>query len=613
MDRTPPTRFPLLAMVLLALPLAASCGKQEAPAPSQPAAPARQESGSSPAYPSPEMGPSGPGFLSTVRMESPPLAPLLPTGAKRDDVVALVDKKPVTWAELEKFGVEKVGRHNTLMKDPLSFLPSYVRYQALLKEARRRGIPDSTAYRRTSLLREAVLLGVPYQGYLFQNAPIDPESIKRQLPSGWTKMKFRLYGFTTTAEAEAARARLKGPEFQTPEGGLPGQVPVAGKMNPETGWLFPGSGRFDAFDDPYLFTLRKGELSKPVQTGLGPVLALVLDRHDLDAGEQAQYLTDVRRALMQGAGPAYVNQVASAYPVTLDSAVFQRVVKVQLVQGRPASDEVVGKVGDLAVTYRDFLRQGKPNLRLLMLKLPPERWADSLQADFKNFGQTVALGLAARKARWFPAGAGDAAGWKKRLELEQEEVVLSTLQDQVFSEAKATATEEEVRAFYERAKDRFRQKETITVQYYFTPQAEHLTSMSKLAEEGKPFDALSAAVDRQRSPHDRPLKMQEKVLDRDSNELEHLHDALFAMKKGEVKILELPTGFYLVRIAERKEDRIPPYEEVAGEARFQLEDSMRRRFSEQVVREWIEGVSVEMVGEDAGKQKGTPSTANDRG
>lgn len=533
------------------------------------------------------------------------------TPAQAKEVVAYLDGTPVTAGRLLLFGNQMVAKvHHSMgkmqqetVKTPLDYLPSYVTFFAVLREATANKMDKSNDVALGLKVRRLLPISLAYRRHLIDNAKIPPEQIKATIPSQWTKMNFRLFVFESMEDAEAARKGLKGPG-DLPDEKTKGFVYIAGKAAPETGMVFPGSGFFDEFDDPYLFTLKEGELSRPVQSGVGAALVLVLTRKDYTPEEQAAALKDARQNLAQTYGVGQVNREAAAFPVHIIPDAVRSALREQVPEPAYASTQAVARVGSLGISLPLFFQEAKINLATLTNMFSPAQWAGQIELELKGFCEDVAVGLAAEKAG-FKVGS---PLWAPEVdEFYRDKLTYQVWQRTAWRTAKVSVSESEARAFYESEKDRYQLADLVTVRYYFTPDGKELEALSKRAEEGIAFESLGKGLERRMkaTPHgggEPGLAMKEKVIVRGSQDFLPMQEALFAMEKGDTQVLDVDMGYYLFHVEDRQKGRQRTFEEARPEIESRLEVGKRFQEMNRRMKALSDAVKVQMAGE------GTPPT-----
>jgi hypothetical protein len=544
-------------------------------------------------------------------------APVQMTPERERTVVAYLDDTPVTVGELDRFSKTMVlapsmmGRKNPAT-EPLSFLPAYVRFFALVKEARSRKLDRAREVVDQERIHRVLPLGPPYFRYLVKNAEIPAEAIKKALPSQWTRMDFRLFVFETMEDAEAARPVLKAPDYAVPDD-LKGFMRVAGKDDPHTGLVFPGNGFFEPFDDQYLFTLKEGELSRPVQSGLGAALALVMVRKDLTTAEQNAFIADAREKLADQYGRGQSSREARAFRLEILPGKLEEALREEVSSPAFAATTAIARVGDIAISFPVFLTEGKVNLGMLTTQFKPLQWPEQLSIELKGFCEEVQIGMAADKA-----GFGRNTDAKDQIAEKEfaEKVAFTAIQRGIWRGARVAATEAEERKWYEDNKANYIVPEAIDLQYYFTPSAREVEALSERAKLKVPFDKLGIGVERLNTEvhGEKPLEMKERVIVKGSKDLEPMQEALFSMAVDETRVLEVDMGYYVMHVKTRQKGRQQPFEEVRKSVSKLVEIEMRNRALNEEVDRLAKAVKVRMAGEEMDQQKGTPSrTGGERG
>ncbi len=547
-----------------------------------------------------EMGPALP---PGSRGGSPSASPSAPVAAgtqalpsEPDAVICTMDGRPVTAGELDRFREEQLGggRHRGMGRlEPQQVVDSYRRYFAVKKLAETWKIRESGEFAEELAFRRAALLAGPYGDHLKRTAVIPPEEISGVIPRDWVEMDFQILGFPSREEAEKAYRAILDDKGRIPDGDLPGEVKVAGKMRPRTGMLLKGTPYFDIFDQPHLFALREGEVSHPVKTDLGPVLAKVVARHDYTPEEQAELLARKRGELAKEHAFRKAMEIAEGYPVKIDAAAMEQAVQDYLLDPAHPSAKVVGWMGDRPISYRRFVREGKPGIPFMVQSVPRDRWMASLERDFRDFAGGMALGFTAVKTGFKQDGLD------KTMESFSRQAEYDMVLDRLWEQTKATVGEEEIRSRYDKGKDAFMRPETASVQYYFSPFREEIELLAERAKKGdRPFGGLGRDLERasnMKSGVKPPPAMKERTIVRGALELQDVQDALFGMKKDEVRIVEGKMGVYLVRMVDKSEREQLPFSQVRDRIGKEIGIYRRKSQVDAYLQKLTQDVVVEML------------------
>ncbi len=169
---------------------------------------------------------------------------------------------------------------------------------------------------------------------------------------------------------------------------------------------------------------------------------------------------------------------------------------------------------------------------------------------------------------------------KKEFQLRHEKIKLSyvLLTPQAYLKD-VSATDEEVKGFYESRKDQFRQPATISLDYITLPVAEKASDADKAKAKQEAFavftDTKSMDFGAAAKKHHLELKtspffsVDQPLLTFVSTPQEV--EQLFALKVGEyAKPREMPDGWQIVRIKDKKESHIPSFDEAKAIAQESL-------------------------------------------
>jgi hypothetical protein len=549
-----------------------------------------------------EMGPAlppGPAGASAPASSTASAAAGTPELASRPGaVICTMDGRPVTAQELERFREEQLeGRTHRGMErlEPQRVVESYRRYFAVKKLADAWKIRESGAFAEEMEYHRAALLAGPYRDHLMRTAAITPEDVSRTIPKDWVEMDFQVLGFATKEEAQKAYQAIRDDKGRIPDGDLPGEVKVAGKRRPQTGMLNKSTAYFDAFDVPALFALQVGEVSPPVMMDLGPVLAKVVARHDYTAQEQADLLARKRGEMERDYSFRKAGEIMADYPVKIDRPALEQAFQDFLLNTSNLSGKVVGMMGERPVSFRRFVRDGKPSIPFMVASIPRDRWTPALEQDIRDYAGGMALGFAAIKE-----GIGT-DGLEAQMESYSRRAEYTVTLDRLWDQTTAAVGEEEIRSRYDKGGDVFVRPCTLFIQYYFSPVREEIEKLAERARTGGiPFPGLTKEQERaSKTAVDGSVKtppaMKERTVAKGASELQDIQDALFEMKKDEIRVVEGKMGVYLVRMADRKEKERISFSQVKDRIRNELEMYRRKSQIDAYLQKLTQDIVVEMV------------------
>ncbi len=497
------------------------------------------------------------------------------------DPVAWFDDSPVFGDELERFGKKQKNRiHNTYIPhsgdrgpQPLSgdfggLLDAYLDYRMMVKEAISKNLQGTRRSREYNHLLRLYVLAQDYRAYLKDHAPISADAIKYKLPEEWVQMNFAMKVFPSLEEAHSARAAIESREdYLSLKDGF-NRNEDKGEIA-QTALVWKGSGFFNEVDEGFLFQLEEGQISDPVETGLGLALLLVLERRDYSEEEKQEYIAKIRKELtasylenmitkMNREGPYEINRVSlnQLFGEGEGPKPGEDELPVFTFEGVPVSLKIVTSVFPI-------------NFRFMMRTQDPKDWTSYAESVLRKIATELTLGLEAGKND-IPVSLPA----RRSLKENNERFLVDLLEGAVFLElADRGVSKEQTKTYYSANSRKFEAADTLFVSYYFSP---FLGVMQPLADRviagSTSFEGLVDDVVRMnRSGEDTPRELaglhnsdeiiKRKVVVMGDDTFPGFQEALFAMKDGSVRILRSNMGEFLFRKDGFKDGGIVPFDD----------------------------------------------------
>lgn len=473
----------------------------------------------------------------------------------------------MTEEELRRFSVRMLGsgehsKHADF--DPEKVIHSFARYWTAVEMGVEMGVPDSQRVRNALQIYRHAALANEYRSHLEKTLTVPDEAIRSAIPPDWTQVEFGVVTFPSRAEADrfAAEASVK-------KGSLPKAEfakYVEERFKSRTGKIFPGSGFFVTSEEPYLFGLPEGEVSRAVDTGIGPGVCYVYSREVFDEAAQAKYLDEVCARIREQEIGARFKAIVGKTRYSINRENLARAVDIEGRTGKQVDFPVlsVQDAGDgLVLTYRDFRIINPAHYSATFRAMPPESWTRFVEPDLENLAHLYAVGRAAA-ADNVPLGPR----WDKEMfDFRGKMIYMATL-DRLAAESAPKVTDAEVERYYKTNRGYFDRKETIRIRYVYAPEAEALRSLIKQAGskenifEAKEYEHL----------------VKERVVPSDDATYGDLFKALKGVNAGKVSgVVRAETGYYLARVESRRPKGFLPLKEVREQIRATLQDEKRQR------------------------------------
>ena len=533
-------------------------------------------------------------YLEYVHLDSSPYP---------GDTFAMVDKYPVKEKELKDFAGRQIQTGHTSHASkgkaelsPIEILPAFVEHYALVKEAFNNGLHTERSFARKARL---IIWGgqtLRYLRYRGENAELDPAAITENLPSKWVKMNFQIRVYRTMEEALTAYEIYKsGISFDN----LPGSLAISGRKGvkakmPETGLVFPGSGFFEPIHDDYLFTLQEGDVPEPMKTGIGAAIVKILKRHDLADKEKEDILRQTRKKLTDNYIYQIKNKIIDGSRIDIYEDVLHRAFQGETT-GKDLSGELVARVNDVPVTYGDYKELSSLNLSYLLKQVPEKNRLSVVLRQLKGFLGSIAVGIYA-SSRNFDPGEGFEASVRNRL----WKILSANQRIRILENIQTEVSEEEAVSFYNANHTKFTVDDSVDVEFYFTPNPKDIQFLWDRYSGGVKFEDLSE-LDRPGGDFhgQKKYRLRKQIAIKGKNPLGDIEDLLFELPIGEVRVIDLPLGYYMARVVKKRKAGVSPFSDVKKQIVADLESGKRGNEFNKILKGLSSKISVKAMWHNA--------------
>ncbi len=456
---------------------------------------------------------------------------------------------------------------------------SFAYYWATVELGVREGVPASKQVRDVLEVYRYMALANDYRAHLEKTTALAPEETKEFNREKWTRMRFLMRTFQSKEEAGKEHQALLKKKASLPAAEFDKEVRK--EFRSDSGPIFRDSGFFAAFDDHYLFDLRQGEISRPVETGIGIGLCFVATREDLDAAGVKEYVAGEMAKRIQARVTAKLDSVATASKYTILKENFRKAVLAEGRTGAVLRDPVLvlpRAGGDVTVRYSDFRSLMTANYSVFFKEYPAEAWVGVVEPNLKNLANTYAIGREGEREGIRPSSRWDT----EMFDFKVKTVYLATL-EQLSGKAKVRVEDGEVRRFYDRNRGLFSHDVILKVFSYYSPEKGGLQGLEKQA--GSREDLFrKKEFERLRRPM---------LLTRESRPHAELYGKVKDLKAGAVSgIVKADMGYYIVKVEDRREKGITPFAEARDEIRGFLEGKARDERVNEAVAAQAAGLSI---------------------
>ena len=482
-------------------------------------------------------------------------------------VVAQVGDVALTKAEYLRF-VERLppGLQSENARDHLQAL---VDQELLLQEARARGIEqsDEVRYALNALVRKR--LSQRYQAeVLAPQVEVTPEEMERTFVDMGFDRERLLARILVRQQHEVDRvlqALHQGEPFAALAQRFAANDLFASQDDGVVGWIGRTQAQRFAIPPQIFLSLPVGRVAEPLPLAGGwQIYRFVQDR----AADRADYAEEVARAAHREKWESRLQIEVEALSRSLGLQLDHDGLQALLAEPNPA-----GSLAALALYRLDggaiSLGEYLYNLRSL-----------GLRAALQDSAEVVSLARTAILPAYLMAAAAQRRGWdlqdefaqwreRKRKALVLQQLTAAETADE------AAPSEEEVAAYYEANKTRFRTAESVHINRLLAPTREQAHELREALANGSTVAELLArpGVETHGDPHDDGVLRLRKVV---RSRYPHLVDAAFAAAVGEwVGPVEVLDRFAVFRVRQKEGGDIQPFAQAQVRARAILQ--ARRR------------------------------------
>jgi hypothetical protein len=504
---------------------------------------------------------------STAGAVSPPAAPLppglvAPPGYPyRGKPIYAVGNRPVTEEELRRYSKRMLGmgehaKHPDF--DPDKVIQSFARYWAVVEWGIEKGVGDSPQVRNLNEVYRMAALANDYRARVERSLSVSDDAIRSSIPSDWTRMEFSVLTFPDPAGAETFFREAKRKKEALGKAEFAGFVEE--KFKSRTGKIFRGSGFFTEAEEPYLFSLKEGEISRPVDTGIGKGVCYVMTREFLEGKAREAYLEEARARVRAQEVDARFKAIVSKARYTVHRDNVAQGVRIEGVAGTQADLTVLtlqDPGGGIRLSYRDFRTLNGAHYSVMFRTTPPESWPNLVSPEVENLAHLYAVGNAAAKEN-----APVDPRWETELfDFRGKSIYQATL-DRLAAESTPSVTDAEVERFYKTNRGFFDRKESARIRYVYAPEREALESLAR-----------QAGGDRKRIFTEKEYAhlVKSRDITKDDPTFGGLFKALSGVNAGGISgVVKAGMGYYIARVDERRPKGFLPFREVRAEIRNKL-------------------------------------------
>ena len=493
-----------------------------------------------------------------------------------------VGKRPVTEEELRRFSRRMLGAAEHAKNpgfQPEKVVQSFARYWTIVERGTAQGVSEIPRVRNVTEVYRYSGLANDYRARLDKTVPVPDDAIRAAIPSDWTRMEFSVVTFPDPKEADRFHGEVIGKKKDLSKEAFAGYVTEAFKSR--TGRIFRGSGFFLPAEEPYLFGLKEGEVSRPIDTGIGRGVCYVVGREFLDGKAREGYLEQARaRVREQEIGARFKAIVGKArYTVHRDNAA--QAVRMEGRIGLQADLTVLTLQepgGGITLTYRDFRNLSASNYIVYFRTLPAESWVNFVLPEVENLAHLYAVGRDA--ARQQPSLDPK---WDTEMFDFRGKTIYNATIDRLQMETTPPVTDAEVERYYKSNRGFFDRKETLRIRYVYAPEREALESLIRQAGSRENIFA--------KKEYDGLVKS--RLVAQGEQTFGELFNALNGVNAGKISgVVKADMGYYIAKVEERREKGFLPLKEVRDQIRGNLLNEKRQDKARETIDTWMASVQV---------------------
>ncbi|MHB1012486.1 MAG: peptidyl-prolyl cis-trans isomerase [Desulfobacteria bacterium] len=505
-------------------------------------------------------GSSAPSSLSTAVLSVPEGYPY------KEKPIYAVGSRPVTEEELQRFsrrmlGAEEHGKNPGFA--PEKMIQTFARYWIVVEMGIERGMPDTPGVRNVVDVYRHAALANDYRVRIEKTLPVPDEAIRASIPPDWTRMEFSVVTFPDPKDADNFAREVQQKKKTLPKAGFAKFVDE--KFKSRTGKIFRGSGFFVESEEPYLFSLKEGEISRAVDTGIGKGVCYAYSREFLDGKAREEYVEQAREMVREQEMQARFKSIVDKARYTVHRDNVAEAVQIEGRTGMQPDLTVLTLKepgGGIALTYRDFRSLTAGNYTVNFKLLPPESWINAVLPDVENLANLYAVGTAAAREKI----ALDPRWGREMFDFRGKTIYLATL-DRLAMETTPKVTDQEVERFYKTNRGFFDRKETARIRYVYAPERKALESLIKQAGSRQNIFTKKEYAD----------LVKGRVVTRDDMTFGDLFKALEGVNAGTISgVVKAGMGYYIAKVEERRPKGFLPLKEVREQIRRNLLNEKRQ-------------------------------------
>jgi len=477
----------------------------------------------------------------------------------QDNVLAFVNGEPVTVELVEAAFSESHQGHSAFLAGQgavRELLEKVIDKQLLLQEAKRVGMDrDPQVDHSVERLRTARAAEKFYRDKVTDQVKISQEALTEPHKRMGDRFQARHILVESREAAGKVLTRVKaGADF--------GQVAVeVSQANTAVKGGYLGVIRFGQLEpelEDKLWPLQTGEISDPFETNEGWNLLYVSERKSAEPPALEKVQTQLRGILTKRETARrqdeLYRQLENRWKPQIDDTVLRSVVTARDKRDLNPGEAIV-TIGDDKITIAQVLP------RIDFEKIQRLTNAVALRA-LRNMIEPDILGILVRKEA-LAQGYGQKPEIEKEVEGLKDKMAVELLFDRV-AFAKLEASDDDARVYWQNHADRFTDPAAVKLSVIFMTSEEDAQKLLSDLRVGADFAVMARKTSEHRASADLGGDLGWVNKGRLQPELEKV---AFSLKVGELGMAQMESGFMVVRVEEKKPERLKPFTEAKAQAK----------------------------------------------
>jgi len=490
-------------------------------------------------------------------------------------VLARVNGEAITGQDLEEAFTQSHRGHGIFLAGEgavRQFLEKVIDKRLLLQEARRIGLDQAPEIQEVlEEQRRKRAAEELYKDEVTRTVVIPEEAILAAYEQLRYRFQARHILVGSREEAERALDRIKaGEEF----GEVARQVSLAPTANRGGDMGIVSWGRLDPVLEARLWSLEKGQVSEPFETGEGWNLLSVVEKVTVERPTLEESRPSLKAILTQREtrrrSEALFRRLMARWNGVIHEQALLEMLRAR--QGEKFSGAmVVAEAGGERITLDRFL----PRVNLEAIRtLPPAKALKELRWLLEEDLFRILLGKEA-----LVRGYGERPEIVRELEQLRADLAVDQLVSRVIL-ADLRVNDQEIEGYYRAHPGEFTAPEAVRMRIILVETEEEAKRILAELQVGKDFASLARKVSKDQASAGTGGEM---GWIRKGQLVPELEKVAFSLKEGEVGMARIRAGSAVIQVEEKRAARLQPFAEVRDQAR---QKALRQK-SQETLKRWV--------------------------